>query len=128
MKLALTLSAVIVLSSACGGDGGRTDDGDHGPAPIANSINSLIHDGITRTYLLHVPPSYSAARRVPLVIGLHGYTATATAFEGQSGFSAKADQEGFLVAYPNGLAYPGAATNASRAGPTTSASSARCWM
>src|SRR5512138_3379955 len=98
MKLALTLSVVLALSSACGGDDDR--NGDQGPAPIANSINSVTHDGITRTYLLHVPPGYSAARRVPLVIGLHGYTATAAAFEGQSGFSAKADQEGFLVAYP----------------------------
>jgi polyhydroxybutyrate depolymerase len=75
--------------------------------PHANRMDTLIHDGITRTYILHVPASYSAATKVALVIGLHGHTTfAATAFEGQSQFSVKADAEGFIVAYPNALHYP----------------------
>jgi polyhydroxybutyrate depolymerase len=88
---------------------GSNDSDD--PAPVANSLNTLTHDGITRTYLLHVPPSYSSAHRVPLVIGLHGYTSSSTAFENQSGLSVKADREGFIVAYPDGLRYPWTASN-----------------
>jgi polyhydroxybutyrate depolymerase len=91
--------------ASCGGD----DRGE--PAPVANSLNHLSHDGIDRTYLLHVPPGYSSAHRVPLVIGLHGYTASSTAFEDQSGLSTKADQEGFIVAYPDGLHYPWTTSN-----------------
>ena len=105
MRRAFTFSALLLVSSSCGSN----DSSD--PAPVANGLNRLTHDGITRTYLLHVPPSYSAARRVPLVIGLHGYTSSSTSFEGQSGLSVKADQEGFIVAYPDGLPYPWTPSN-----------------
>jgi polyhydroxybutyrate depolymerase len=105
MKRAFAFSTFLVVALSWG----CNDSND--PAPAANSINSLSHDGITRTYLLHVPPSYSSERSVPLVIGLHGYTATSTAFEEQSGLSAEADREGFIVAYPDGLRYPWTASN-----------------
>ncbi len=105
MRRAFTFSALLVVSLSCGGNGSSD------PFPVANSLNSLTHDGITRTYLLHVPPSYSSAHPVPLVIGLHGYTSSSTSFEGQSGLSEKADLEGFIVAYPDGLRYPWTASN-----------------
>jgi len=41
---------------------------------VRNRLNTLTHDGITRTFLLHVPASYSSSRRVALIVGLHGYT------------------------------------------------------
>jgi polyhydroxybutyrate depolymerase len=98
---------LVAFSFACGGG----DDDNNDPLLVANAVNSLTHDGIARTYLLHVPPSYSSARRVPLVIGLHGYTSSSTAFERQSGLSDKADLEGFIVAYPDGLPYPWTTSN-----------------
>jgi polyhydroxybutyrate depolymerase len=104
MRSALTCALLVVAFSCAGNDKGD-------PAPVANSLNSLTHDGVTRTYLLHVPPGYSSAQRMPLVIGLHGYTASSTAFEGQSRLSEKADREGFIVAYPDGLRYPWTASN-----------------
>ena len=60
MRRAFTFSALLVVSLSCGGNGSSD------PFPVANSLNSLTHDGITRTYLLHVPPSYSSAHPVPL--------------------------------------------------------------
>jgi polyhydroxybutyrate depolymerase len=64
-----------------------------------------------RSYWIHVPPSYDGSKAVPLVIVLHG----ATPFdlkdplgffrsnwqENYSEFSEKADEEGFIVVYPN---------------------------
>jgi len=38
---------------------------------------SLVHDGITRTYFVYVPASYSGNEKVPLIIDLHGYTSNA---------------------------------------------------
>jgi polyhydroxybutyrate depolymerase len=107
MKRTFALAAILLaaFSLSCG------DDGPDDPAPVANSLNTLTHDGIARTYLLHVPPGYSDRRSVPLVIGLHGYTSSSTSFEGQSGLSPKADAEGFIVAYPDGLRYPWTASN-----------------
>jgi len=40
------------------------------------------------------------------VIGLHGYSSSSASFEGQSRLSEKADREGFIAAYPDGLRYP----------------------
>jgi polyhydroxybutyrate depolymerase len=79
--------------------------------PYANMMDTVIHDGIIRTYLLHIPPGYSESEQTPLVIALHGYTSSATSFENGSRLSDKADAEGFIIAYPNGLAYPWTSSN-----------------
>jgi polyhydroxybutyrate depolymerase len=79
--------------------------------PHANTMDTIMHDGIVRTFLLHVPPDYSSSQPVPLVVGMHGYTSSAINFEAGSRLSEKADSEGFIIAYPNGLAYPWNASN-----------------
>lgn len=64
---------------------------------------SLQHDGRTRTYKLHVPARVAQGTSpVPLVIMLHGGGGNADNAELMSGFSPKADREGFIVAYPDG--------------------------
>jgi polyhydroxybutyrate depolymerase len=79
--------------------------------PHANQMDTILHDGLIRTYKLHVPTSYSAATKTALVIALHGYTSSATDFENGSRLSDKADAEDFIVAYPNGLQYPWTTSN-----------------
>ena len=61
----------------------------------------------TRSYWLHVPASYRPGRPVPLVLAFHGAGGTGSGMQAQTGLSALADQRGFLVAYPQGLALPG---------------------
>lgn len=73
--------------------------------PYANSLNYLVHD-YTRSYILHVPPTYSKDFDTPLVIVMHGYTSSAESMEKWTHLSDKADEEGFIVAYPNGIPYP----------------------
>ncbi len=62
----------------------------------------LRFQGQVRSYRVHVPPSYTGKRAVPLVIVMHGATSKAEWMEKDTGFSAKADREGFIVVYPNG--------------------------
>jgi polyhydroxybutyrate depolymerase len=66
----------------------------------------LQHGGMLRECLLHVPPSYTGRTPAPLVIVMHGFTQTPEAMESQSGFSVKADREGFITAYPAGVGFP----------------------
>jgi polyhydroxybutyrate depolymerase len=73
--------------------------------PHANAMNYLVHD-YTRSYILHVPPSYLKGVNMPLVVVIHGYTGTAKGMEQWTHMSEKADKEGFIVAYPNGIPYP----------------------
>lgn len=58
--------------------------------------------GRTRTYMVHVPASYSKLRPVPLVVDIHGYTSNASAQKGASGFLAMSDQKGFIIVWPQG--------------------------
>jgi polyhydroxybutyrate depolymerase len=70
----------------------------------------LMHDGVMRTFLIHVPPSYDNTRPVPLVLNFHG--ATSNAEQQRSLFSqmdVTSDAKGFIVVYPEGI---GASWNA----------------
>ncbi len=56
----------------------------------------------SRPYLLHVPPSYDPQKPIPVVLALHPFATNGPMMALISGLSQTADQEGFLVAYPNG--------------------------
>lgn len=72
-----------------------------GPAPASGTVERTVNvDGVTRTYRVHVPGGL--ADRAPLVVVLHGGGGNGAQVEQQTGFSTTADQQGFLVAYPNG--------------------------
>jgi polyhydroxybutyrate depolymerase len=59
--------------------------------------------GLTRQFNLRVPRSYDGSKALPLVVLLHGWTSNMNAVETYTGFGAKAEQEGFLLAAPQGL-------------------------
>ena len=58
--------------------------------------------GDDRPVTLHVPKSYSCDKGAPLVIMLHGYTATSSIEEAYLGITAESEKRGFLYAHPDG--------------------------
>ncbi|VVB60708.1 Esterase PHB depolymerase [uncultured archaeon] len=60
------------------------------------------YNGQSRSYILHLPPSYDGENQMPLVVVLHGGGGNAGNIEELTGFSKKADAEGFIVVYPDG--------------------------
>jgi len=56
----------------------------------------------TRTYTVHVPARVDSSAGLPVVVMLHGGGGNAQVSERVTGFSDLADEEGFLVVYPNG--------------------------
>lgn len=68
----------------------------------ASLPNTLTHNGVQRCWLQYVPPS-SANRPRPLLLDLHGYTATAGAQRAHDGWAQLAESEKLIVAWPNGL-------------------------
>ncbi len=64
--------------------------------------DSLIFEGISRTYLFHLPPDYNGESPVPLVFVLHGAGGNAEIIAGTSGMNDIADKNGFITVYPNG--------------------------
>ena len=66
------------------------------------SNGSLVSEGRTREYLLHVPRNYDRAKPAPLVISLHGAGGWPVLQMEMSGWNRVADEEGFIVVYPAG--------------------------
>ncbi len=64
---------------------------------------TLQHGGVARTYLLHLPRGYDAAKPWPLVAALHGGGGTAKSTNTLAHMNAAADRHGFIVAYPQAL-------------------------
>ena len=74
-----------------------------GSSYAQQTINgSLVHNGLTRTYILYIPASYSAANSAPLVFNFHGYTSNATEQMWYGDFRTIADTAGFIIVHPEG--------------------------
>jgi len=75
------------------------------PAPGAAAPGTYRHEiefDVDRTALVHLPAGYDPARPMPLVVAIHGAFETAGQFESLTGLSQAADEDGFVVAYPEG--------------------------
>ena len=68
-----------------------------------SEVRTLIHNGLERTYVIHVPEDLESKGSVPLVLVLHGATSCAQQIHAASQFDEVADREGFIVAYPDGI-------------------------
>jgi polyhydroxybutyrate depolymerase len=79
-----------------------------GCEPGTDSRQAVIKNGIKRTFLVHVPPGYNGKKKMPLVVMLHGGGGNYKLAVKMSRLSEKADREGFIVAYPNGVGRFGA--------------------
>jgi polyhydroxybutyrate depolymerase len=64
---------------------------------------ALMMNATHRSYTLHVPPSYDGKQAVPLVVVLHGRGSSGEEAERAFGMDEKADQEGFVVVYPDAV-------------------------
>jgi polyhydroxybutyrate depolymerase len=65
--------------------------------------DSIIHNGLYRTFLLHLPENYSENDTLPLILAFHGGFGSAANLQEQSGLSQKANSENFIVVYPEGI-------------------------
>ncbi len=72
--------------------------------PRRGDIRGTVQSGgLSRTYLLHVPPGDDPAAPWPLVLALHGGGGQGRGMPLLTGLSRLADRRGFLVVYPDGV-------------------------
>jgi polyhydroxybutyrate depolymerase len=74
--------------------------------PINNTFrfsDSIVVDGIQRTYTLNLPPNYYDASGFSLVIAMHGGGGSASQFESTCLLTDKANAAKFIVVYPEGV-------------------------
>lgn len=72
-------------------------------ASLQAQNDSILHNNVWRTFILHLPESYSPEQEYPLVLNFHGLGSNALDQQLYSAFDAVADANGFIVAYPNGI-------------------------
>lgn len=70
---------------------------------MTTTVETINLNGILRTYRLHLPAKLNQHHLYPLILSFHGFNSSATEQERLSDFSTLADQEKFIVAYPEGV-------------------------
>jgi len=89
--------------------GEKEEDGESAECNNSQHENyrSVVHSSGSREYILHVPTSYNPERPTALIINFHGFGGCARDFadgvEFDHGLDHLADNENFLVAYPQAV-------------------------
>ncbi|GAB4580938.1 MAG: hypothetical protein Fur0022_36830 [Anaerolineales bacterium] len=100
-KYLLPLILLILAALACARQGNSVPPSAT-VLPTGTLTRTLTHDTRERSYLLYVPSSIDWTQPVAVVFVFHGGTGNAEISARMSGFNAVADNNGFLVVYPNG--------------------------
>lgn len=70
------------------------------------TLDQLVHDGITRTFRVHLPPSYDPSTPMPVVLLLHGGFGSGAQIEANARIVEVADEKGFIAVSPDGVLSP----------------------
>jgi len=70
------------------------------------SARTLVSGGIERCYYLYVPSGLDSTQPAAVVLSFHGFLSNPDSHALISGWHKLAEQEGFLVAYPQGTEFP----------------------
>ena len=98
----IRLTMLCVLS-ACGD--GSTPSPDAEPLTTAKTgltRVSIVHDDVTREFLLYVPETYDPADALPVVLNFHGFGGTHDGQLQTADMRELAESERFILAYPQG--------------------------
>lgn len=101
LVVCLTGAVVLSIGGCAGGGHARATPRPQATIPVGQSSQSLESGGLTRTFHLYRPEGLTDP--APLVVMLHGGYGTGAQAERAYNWDAEADNEHFLVAYPDGV-------------------------
>lgn len=61
---------------------------------------TIQHDGLTRSYMVHVPERYQPTETTPLLVALNSYGSAKSSNDGFAGLRRESDYQGFIAVYP----------------------------
>jgi polyhydroxybutyrate depolymerase len=61
-----------------------------------------MHGGLSRQYMVYIPPTYDGSSRWPLIFVIHGAMNTIALVRGWAKMEPQADAEKFIIVYPQG--------------------------
>lgn len=68
-----------------------------------NINRTILVDGLQRTYIIHLPPAFGTAQKMPLIFALHGGGGTAKGAIGIYNLEPLADKNNFIIVYPDAI-------------------------
>lgn len=96
----LALFSLAILMGSVGSSGCQESSETAKKFPSGDHSFSIKVGSLERKYVVHVPPSYDGMKPFPAVIMFHGGGGTAQAAMTETGWSAKAQEAGFLAVFP----------------------------
>lgn len=102
-----TMILTTALVTGCMGCFDKTGNGSFGTLPTGASLETLSHDGQTREFIVYVPSSYDGSEALPLMLNFHGFGGTASDFMHWTDMQDLAEQENFILVYPQGTSLDG---------------------
>ena len=96
----ITALGMMSLLTGCSQKGGLFS----GVSLDGMSTHTISHDGQTREYLMYVPTSHDGNSQLPLMFNFHGGGGNADGQLYLSDMRSLADEENFIVVYPQGTA------------------------
>ena len=67
------------------------------------NFQTIIHEGVNREYVLHVPDSYNDSFSVPVVLNFHGFSGDAYQYMNEADMRILSESQNFILIYPQGL-------------------------
>jgi poly(3-hydroxybutyrate) depolymerase len=95
-KLLATLATLLLLAVVWS----RTKAASSEELPPQHSRLQITTSGGSREFVIHVPAACDKSLPSPLVLMLHGFGGTALNAAKETGWSVKADEHAFIIAYP----------------------------
>jgi polyhydroxybutyrate depolymerase len=95
--------AAVAASGSSAAPASTTGSGCGMSASAGSTTLHLTFAGRSRVVIVHVPTGYTGSAKVALVLNMHGSGSDASEQELFSGMDAASDEDGFIVAYPQGL-------------------------
>jgi polyhydroxybutyrate depolymerase len=66
------------------------------------NVQTLVHDDLTREYILYIPDSYDGTSALPLMMNFHGYSQNAGEYIVEADMRQLAESDTFILVYPQG--------------------------
>ena len=117
MKTTYIFVVLLIISSCSGGSSNIIEEDNSGiPGDELNSINEtctntsrngvdkcdLTHDDRNRFYYMYVPDNLDTNQSIPVLFAFHGYGSSALRHLGYTNYMPIADENNFIVVYPQG--------------------------
>jgi polyhydroxybutyrate depolymerase len=90
-------------TSGAGGLGGAAACPSGATAKSGETTETIMVGGMSRTYVLHIPPSYDGKTAMPVIFDYHALGGTGSQQKMLSGWGTLADQKGIIMVWPDGV-------------------------